>query len=262
MTPALRKIFLTSGAVLGLVFFLVFCAGIVTLVRNSDRLFAATLSASLIWTLAGVAVTALFSVVGGFGFRRLFRRMASLEIFFFLAFIVSLSFDALKILNLVFIARNAAPHYGMLVTRTVYFGYFLGLLALFASSLFSGDSHFRKMGTILGTILAFSFSLSYSLPIDSTVFQANLLYRVSGEALILLVRFGLEILTLFGFARSAFLSGTTEQRGILGAAVMVIVGRELLFFLSSPLFILMGSALLVGGAVLFSRFSYAKHLWI
>jgi hypothetical protein len=262
MTLALRKIFLTSGAVLGLIFFLVFCAGIVSVAQNADGAPGAALTASMIWTLSGVGMTALFSVVGGFGFRRLFRRTASLEIFFFLAFIVSLSFDALKILNLVFIAFHAAPYYGTIVTRVAYFGYFLGLLSLFASSLFSGDSHYQKMGTILGIILAFSISLAYTLPIDSTVFHANLLYRVSGEEFILLVRFGLEILTLFSFGRSAFLSGTAEQRSILGAAVMVILGRELLFFLSSPLFIMTGSVLLVGGSILFSRNSYAKHLWI
>lgn len=185
-----------------------------------------------------------------------------MEIFFFLAFIVTLSFDALKILHLQFIVTHVPVYYGTIVTRVVYFGYFMGLLFLFASSLFSGDVHYQKMGTILGVVLAFSFSLAYSLPIDGTVFHPNLLYRVGGEEYILLVRFGLDILTMFGFGRSAFMSGSSDQWYICGSVAMLIIGRELLFFLSSPFFIFLGCVLLVAGSVLFSRKSFAKHLWI
>lgn len=262
MTLALRKVFLTAGAALGLVFFLVYCFGFFSLAGSLRRGDEFSALVSPIWTLGGIGATSLFSVVGGFGFRRLFRRTASLEIFFFLTFIVTLSFDALKILQLLFIEENIPAYYGAIITRMVYFGYFLGLLSVFASSLYSGDVHYQKMGTILGIVLALSFSLAYSLPVDITVFHPNLLYRVGGEDYIILVRFGLEVLTLFGFGRSAFLSGSSEQWYITGSIALVILGRELLFFLSSPLFITAGFAFLAAGALMFSRKSYLKHLWI
>jgi hypothetical protein len=262
MTLTVRKIFLTVGAVLGLLFFLLFAYGLYHfLVQTADSP-GRPVSASLLWSLAGIGSTALFSVVGGFGFRRLFRRTSSLEIFFFLTFIVTLSFDGLRILNLLFIMENLSPYYGTFVTRIIYFGYFLGLISLFASSLYSGNEQYQKMGMVVGLILLFSLALAYTLPVDSTVFHRSLLYRVGGEQYILLVRIGLEILALIGFGRSAFLSGAREQWIICGSIGMVIIGRELLFFLYSPLLIGAGFLLLTGGTFLFSRKSYEKHLWI
>jgi hypothetical protein len=114
----------------------------------------------------------------------------------------------------------------------------------------------------LGLVLVFSLALAYSLPVDETVFNPNLLYRVGGTDYIMLVRFGLEALTLLGFCRSAYLAGSAEQWFICGAVALLITGRELVFFLSNPLTIAAGIVLLVCGALLFSKKVYAKHLWI
>jgi hypothetical protein len=98
--------------------------------------------------------------------------------------------------------------------------------------------------------------------VDETVFHVNLLYRVGGGDYILLLRFGLETLTLLGFCRSAYLLGAADQWFICGAVALLITGRELLFFLLSPLTVTLGLVLLIGGALLFSKKVYAKHLWI
>ncbi len=217
---------------------------------------------TMYWPLAGIGAVSFFSVAGGFGFRRLFRRSASLEIFFFLVFITSLAFDALKILHPLFTVLNLPNYYGGLITRIVYFGYFFALLCIFASSLYSGDVHYQKMGTVIGMVVFFSFTIAHSIPVDITKLAPNLLYRVGGNEYILLVRVGLELLTVFGFGRSAFLSASRDQWYIFGAVLLVLAGRDFLFFLSSPGFILLGILFLVSGSLLFSRKSYLKHLWI
>jgi hypothetical protein len=144
----------------------------------------------------------------------------------------------------------------------VYFGFFLGLFFLFTGSLFSGELTYQKLSTVLGLVLVFSLALAYSLPVDETVFLPNFLYRAGGGNYILLVRFGLEILTLLGFGRSAYLMGAADQWFICGAVALLIIGRELLFFLSAPLAVGAGTILLICGALLFSKKVYAKHLWI
>jgi hypothetical protein len=262
MTLQLRKFFLTAGVVLDILLFLLFCGTVFFLISYSRDTNTPVFNAPLIVNLSGIGCLSLFSVAGGLGFRRLFRRTAALEIFFFLAFIISLSFDALKILNYYFIVVHVAAFYGTLITRVVYLGFFMGLLFLFTGSLFSGDVNYQKMGSILGLVMVFSLALVYSLPVDETVFNPNLLYRAGGKDYILLVRFCLEALTLLGFGRSAYLAGSSEQWYICGAVALLIIGRELLFFLSSPLFIVTGLILVVAGAILFSKKIYEKHLWI
>jgi hypothetical protein len=262
MSLQLRKLFLTTGAVLSLLVFLLFCGILIFLVRYAWNTQGEIFSPAFAGTLTVIGCLSLFSVAGGFGFRRLFRRTSALEIFFFLAFIISLSFDALKILSYYLTVIHAPAFYGTIVTRAVYMGFFLGLLFLFTGSLFSGELTYQKLGTVLGLVLVFSLALAYSLPVDETVFLPNLLYRVGGSDYILLVRFGLEALTLLGFARSAYLVGSAGQWFICLAVLLMMLGRELVFFLSFPPAIAAGFALLVCGALLFSRKIYEKHLWI
>ena len=262
MSLQLRKLFLTAGAIVSLLFFLLFCCILLLLVQQAwnapKKIFPLELSSNL----ACIGCISLFSVAGGFGFRRLFRRTSALEIFFFLAFILSLSFDSLKILNYYFYVAHIPPFYGTLVTRAVYLGFFLGTFFLFTGSLFSGELTYQKIGTVLGIVVVFSLSLVYSFPVDETVFLPTLLYRVGGAAYILLVRYGLEALTLLGYARSAYLAGSAEQWFICLAVLLMLTGRELLFFFSFPLVIAAGFILLICGVLLFSQKIYSKHLWI
>ncbi|MDR1626943.1 MAG: hypothetical protein LBT33_10440 [Spirochaetia bacterium] len=262
MSLQLRKFFLTAGAVLSLAFFLLFCGTVAFLIQYASHTEEKVFTVSLALNLVDVGCVSFFSVAGGFGFRRLFRRTSALEIFFFLAFVLSLSFDALKIVNYYFTVAHVPAFYGTIITRAVYFGFFLGLFFLFTGSLFSGDLTYQKLGTVLGLVVVFSLALVYSLPVDETVLNANLLYRVGGGDYILLVRFGLEALTLLGFGRSAYLLGSAEQWFICGAVALLITGRELLFFLLSPPTVALGTILMIGGALLFSKKVYAKHLWI
>jgi hypothetical protein len=262
MSLQLRKLVLTAGAVISLAFFLLFCLSVIFLIRyawNTDeKVFTAGLAANLVDT----GCVSLFSLAGGFGFRRLFQRASALEIFFFLAFILSLSFDALKILAYYFTVIHVPAFYGTLITRVAYLGFFLGLFFLFMGSLFSGEMAYQKLGTVLGLVTVFALALAYSLPVDETVFRSNFLYRVGGSDYLLLVRFGLETLTLLGFGRSAYKVGGADQWFICGAVALLMTGREILFFLSSPLAVAAGIILLGCGAILFSRKVYAKHLWI
>lgn len=260
MTLALRNIVLTLATIVGFLLCLLFFGCLAYFIKKG--ILDVGMLKAMYWSIAGIGVVSLFSVAGGFGFRRLFRRSASLEIFFFLVFITGLAFDAMKILHPLFMVLNLPSYYGGLVTRVIYFGYFFELLCIFASSLYSGDVHYQKMGTVLGLVLFFSFTIAHSLPIDTTALDPNLLFRVGGAEYVLFVRLGLEALTIFGFGRSAFLSSSSDQWYIFFAIVLVLLGRDLLFFLSSPGFILLGALLLISGALLFSRKSYLKHLWI
>lgn len=188
--------------------------------------------------------------------------MSSLEIYFFLVFLVTLSFDGLRILNWVFLLTQITPYFGGLLTRIVYFGYFMGLFCMFTSSIYSGEVSYQKAGTLLSIVATLSLALSYSMPVDITTLKPILLYRVGGEQYLLLVRVGLIVLTVLSFVRSAFVSRLKEEWAICGAAAILLAGRELAFFHSDTLLGFLGIFLLGVGSFYFSRKSYLKHLWI
>lgn len=260
MRLAVRRVFLTIGAVVSSLFFLLY---LLSLVLGAWMMKDSRWKENLyLWSVVIIGLSSAFSVFGGFGFRRLFRRMSSLEIYFFLVFLVTLSFDGLRILNWIFLLKQITPYFGGLVTRLVYFGYFMGLFCMFTSSIYSGEVSYQKVGTLLSVLATLSLALSYSMPVDITTLKPILLYRVGGEEYLLLVRGGLMVLTVLSFARSALLSRSKEEWTICGAVVVLLMGREISFFHSDTPLGLLGILLLVAGSFYFSRKSYLKHLWI
>lgn len=261
MKLAIRRVVLTSGAVISFLFFLLFLVNVLGVVFSRTKGVEWKAEAP-VWPLVAIGLSSGFSLFGGFGFRRLFRRVSSLEIYFFLLFIVSLSFDAIKVLNWVFLIQNLTPYLGGLITRVVFFGYFFGLFCLFTSSLYSGEISYQKIGTLLGMIGTICLALSYSMPVDITSLQPTLLYRVGGEEYLFLLRIGLMVLTLLSFARSALISRSREEWSICGAVALLLVGRELIFYKADSPLSLVGFVMLAIGSFYFSRKSYLKHLWI
>lgn len=265
MRLAVRRVFLTIGAVVSLVFFCSYLLslGLCIWMMKGPQMKSTQWNENLyFWPILITGLNSAFSVFGGFGFRRLFRRMSSLEIYFFLVFLVTLSFDGLRILNWVFQLKQITPYFGGLLTRIVYFGYFMGLFCMFTSSIYSGEVSYQKAGTLLSVLGTLSLALCYTMPVDITTLKPILLYRVGGEDYLLLVRGGLMVLTILSFARTAFLSRSREEWGICGAAAVLLAGREIAFFHSDTPLGFLGIFLLGIGVLYFSWKSYLKHLWI
>ncbi|MFQ3620157.1 MAG: hypothetical protein SNJ78_04325 [Spirochaetales bacterium] len=258
MKLAVKKVSLSLGAGISFFLFVIYLAGL-GLGLGSDQ---KSLLTNHVWTIVLTGGTASFSMFGGVGFRRLFRRISSLEIYFFLIFLISLSFDSLRVLNWVFFLRGISPYFGEMVTRAVYFGYFLGLFCLFTSSIFSAEISYQKTGSILSALGFFSLALSYSMPVDITLLNPNLLYRVGGEEYLLLVRIGLMSLTLLSFLRTALIARSREEWALCLAVGAILIGREIVFFRSDSFLGMCGFVLLIAGSIYFSRKSYLKHLWI
>ena len=260
MRLAVRKVFLNIGAIISLLFFFSYLLSLflgIWIMKDSrwkENLY--------LWPILVGGLSSAFSVFGGFGFRRLFRRMSSLEIYFFLVFLITLSFDGLRILNWIFLLKQITPYFGGMMTRIVYFGYFMGLFCMFTSSIYAGEISYQKAGTLLSVLGILSLALSYSMPVDITTLTPILLYRVGGDAYLLLVRGGLMGLTVLSFARSAFLSRSKEEWSICVAAAVLLLGREIAFFHSDTPLGFVGIFLLGIGSFYFSRKSYLKHLWI
>lgn len=253
-----RRLSLTVGAVVSLLFFLAYIGIIFFGIWWAKGWYQSPYA----WTIVISGLCSGFSVFGGFGFRRLLRRMSSLEIYFFLLFLITLSFDGLRVLNWVFLVNKVTPYFGGVVTRISYFGYFMGLFCLFTSSIYSGEIQYQKAGTLLSVLATLSLALSYSMPVDITFLEPVLLYRVGGKEYLLLVRGGLMVLTLLSFARSALVSRLREEWAICGAVALLMVGREVVFFHSHTFLGIGGILCLLVGSFYFSRKSYAKHLWI
>lgn len=190
-----------------------------------------------------------------------FRKTTSAEIFFFIIFLVTMTFDSMKAGFALLAVQNVSPFYGVLLTRMIYFGRFLGTLVILAAGLFAHGAEYQRMEIYLGAAFLLSVSLSTAMPVDFTVFDGNLLYAVGnsrelGIVSVLFLAFG-----VFNFLLYAIQNRSTDYALIGLGLALAVVGREMLFFMQGPIAPIAAFVMLIGGTTLFGERTHAVHLW-
>jgi hypothetical protein len=216
----------------------------------------------LLWAIGGLGFLGLFVPTTVSVLTRFFRKVAAPEMFFFVVFVLALSFDLFKLVHPLRHAVEFARVYSVSATRVVLFGHILGVFALFASSLYVAGVTYQKTGTALGFAALIAFALVYSIPVDSLTLLPNFVYQAGEERSLQIVVLVLQGLSVLNCAYGAFLS---QDRGYLVLCLgllLVIVGRQLLYYLASPTSIALGALLLLGGTALFVGKSRNMYLWL
>ncbi len=214
------------------------------------------------WMRLGIsAVASMLAVVGGMLIRRYFRKSVVPGTFFFGCFVLLVAFEGLKPLHLVLNWLRAVQPYHVVLTRAVVFGHVAGAMSLLATSLYTAGSQYAKLWTVLGIVALVALAFAYLVPVDSGMVEPALIHPVgemSGARFAGAVLAGLAVIT---FAQAA-LSGEQRSDGYrLLAAVLLVVGREILFQGRHPALVIAAPLMMVVGFALYFRRAYHTFLW-
>jgi hypothetical protein len=201
--------------------------------------------------VSAIASTLALLAIGiGFGiaFRNLFKRTITPEIFFFCVFLLTFCFDAFRFCNVLFILMKTPVYYSLVTSRIVYFGRLLGMISLLVMSLYSAKIKYQGYETLIGLAAIIALTLTYSIPIDSTVFLSNLLYKLGDETGVFLIFISLEVFTLVNLVGAA-VNRDSKYYLMVPFMALVICGREILNFQVSPVFAAIGVACLFAGSL-------------
>ncbi len=235
---------------------------IVQFEREWRELFPGTSDHFFPWLLGRSIGVGLFSVIASITLRSFFRKTVSQEMFFFINFTVFLCLENVRIFQLVLITLPVSPYFGSLLTRLVYFGFFLEVSCIFFASIYALGVEYQKLGTILGINLLVSFVLAASLPVDVTSLRPDLLFEIGYSRGILIIFLCIQAFTIVNYLRASQLR-VSRDYAIMGAAmVAVMTGRTLLFYLFQPVWILLGFGLLAAGTAVFARKTHDLYLWL
>lgn len=214
---------------------------------------------SLYWSVLTSIGVFFFSMSASMLLYHYFKKKISPEIFFFILFVISLTFQSVRMFQLQLILMETPPVYGVIITRMFYFFRLFGVSCFFAASLFPIGVQFQKFGTILISILLLSFTVAALIPVDLTLMNRNLLYELSDGSTFQIMTMSIRVLTIVNFIRAAVTSESKNYFIVLIAALMIVTGDALLLVLSSPL---LPFGLIIGGTVMYGRSLYRYYLWI
>lgn len=213
-----------------------------------------------LWKTAGLFVLLVVCFVAGLVLRRLYQRTASAEIFFFLFFLYSLSFEATWSWNAILIHLGSPVLLNVILSKVTYFGRLFGLLALLTSSLYAIEISQQKFSLLLLSAFLVSLAFIYVLPVDASYLTANFLYDFGDRTSVWLVVVVLEVAVALNF----FVAAHRRERGefvYAGVAMIVIAAGKELTHLGGPLQISCGTLLLAAGIWMFGSRIYRVYLW-
>jgi hypothetical protein len=181
--------------------------------------------------------------------RHLFARAATPQSYFFLFFLCAMSLEALRVGALLLAGRPA-----LLVavsSRLVYAGRLFGTLCLFAASLFGLEIRYSRLGTLLGVAGILGLMYAYTVPLDSSVFLANGLFRLGDEKGAAIIFFAMYLFIVANPIVTAVREQSAEPLVQAAVFVLVIAGRELLQFSAGIAAAATGAAAFLAGCILF-----------
>lgn len=203
---------------------------------------------------------ASFSILGGFFLRVYFKKTTSVEIFFFSFFILSLSFESLRVLQIVLHYQNTSILFGILVTRLIFFGRFFGLLCLFFSGLFTTWLEFQRVGIVLSISFLIPLLLSLVIPVGTDI-QPDLLYSLGNRWDLRIFEVAVEFFSVMNFFIAASIIRARDYAWMGAGILLLLIGREMtLTFMGIPA-LLIGTASLLSGSVLFGGKTHSLYLW-
>ncbi len=201
-----------------------------------------------------VAYAALLAMLGTSLFfalrlRWLFARTASAEAYFFAFFVCSMSLEAFRVGAALLSDRPMVAL--AVISRLVYAGRLFGTLCLFAASLYSLEIRYARLGTVLGVAAMLGLMFAYTLPLDSSVFLANGLYRLGDERGAAIIFFSMYLFIVANPSVTAVREQSPAPLAHAGAFALALGGRELLQFSGGIAAAAVGLVLLVAGCALF-----------
>lgn len=212
----------------------------------------------LIISLAGELLFALTAIIILY---LSFRKTRSPEIFFFIVFCISMCFDSLKVPFVLFNAIEIAPYYGVILTRAVYFGRFLGTMAVLTSGLFSLGAQYQRMEIYAGVSFLLAFALSAAVTIDITETDPIFLFKMGHTRELGIISVIFLFFGVFNYLLYAIQSASRNHFLIALGLTGVIAGREMLFYTHSVITVAGALCLLIAGTVLYGERTRAVYLW-
>ncbi len=203
--------------------------------------------------IISIVMLSLFSTIACIIIFFSFRNTASAEIFFFFVFIFSLIFDIVKLADF--------DLYGMTATRIIYYGRFLGTLALFFAGLFTTGLEYQKMGITAVILFLLPIALVLVLPVDITSIVAGGTCEIGRFHEIVTALSVLNLMAVLNF----FIAWQKNESGdylLIAAGIFLAeAGREIIYYTQGIILPSAGFLLLAGGIVIMGLKTHRLYLW-
>ncbi|WP_156888266.1 hypothetical protein [Spirochaeta cellobiosiphila] len=195
-------------------------------------------------------------------FRMYFRKTSSPEVFFFSLFLLTLSFNVLRILNLYIYSENYIINFIELNTRIILMSRISGCLFLLSASLYAADFKYQDYGILILLNIVLSFLISANIPINDMKISSNLLNTPGDLPYFVIFLLIIELLGILNLIVAFLIKNNQDYLYLAVNLLFVYLGIELVFQPLPILINVLGYVLLIIGTIRFGIRFHRIYLWI
>ena len=201
-----------------------------------------------LWRIAAAVAAAVIGIVAALRAHSLYDKSTSPILPFLILFFFSLSLEGLRAGTALLFASDGSIDASIVVTRVMYWGRFVGLLALLVAGLYCIDMKYRRFRVLAGVVFLVSFAVAAYIPVDRTVFLAQMTWKLGDEQGVWFVNLMIGVLVLLTSAGGALIRRDRRLLWLAGGMAFLLASREILFFSVSPFVLAGGLVSLTAGA--------------
>jgi hypothetical protein len=191
-----------------------------------------------------------------------FEKTPSPEILFFALFVLSLSFEGMRLIVPLQKIREIPALYLLMASRALLFGRFFGIFSLFAASVYAAGLEMQKQQNIIMIIALITLVITLGVPIDVLSWDTSYCMINGYTSMFRMVEAGVLFITMLSFFISAYSRGSQEYILIGAGSFLVFLGRNLLLSADTWLTPLPGLLALVVGAWFICTRLHKVYLWL
>ena len=211
------------------------------------------------WTMLGMVAYSLISMIIIYYF---FENTQSPEILFFAVFVISLSFEFIRILLPFKMIFTFPVVYLINAFRALIFGRCLGLFSIFAAGVYAAGLDAQKQKNIFMVLVLAALFIALNVPVDSLVWDSTLALWNGYNAMLRMVETGILVITIATFFISAYTRSSKNYTTVGIGASFVLAGRSLLFSSDNWITFPLGLVFLVIGTFFFCTRLHREYLWL
>jgi hypothetical protein len=191
-----------------------------------------------------------------------FEKTQSPEILFFALFVLSFSFEVIRLMVPLHKIYKISPFYLIMLFRILLFSRYFGIFSLFAASVYAAGLEVQKQRNIILIIALAAMVIVMGVPIDTLSWDSSLSMINGYTSLFRMIEAGMLLITVISFLISAYTRGSREYISIGAGAFLVLLGRNILLSADTWVSPIPALAVLAVGTWLICTQLHHVYLWL
>lgn len=212
--------------------------------------------------LVSIFLSSIYALVALILIYFFFEKTQCQEILFAAFFIFSFCFETLRFVVPLNAAHELPRIFLIIAGRMILFGRFLGILSLFASSLYATGFQPQRQSHIILLIIIISMIIAAGMPIDALSWDTGLNILSGYSTMLLLAETGIFFFAVTSFFAAVYSRGSKEFLYIGVGAILLFFGRNILLNSDTWIVLPIASSLLSFGTWFICSRLHQIYLWL